>query len=126
MYVRMATVEDAAYQHGLNLFNAGNFFDAHEVLEDVWRATEGPEKNFLQGLIQAAVALHHHSQKNAEGARSVLARALRNLEPYPDFYGAIDLASLRRSLQQWRVALESNSPLPPLPRISPSAADRAS
>jgi predicted metal-dependent hydrolase len=109
---------DSAYQHGLSLFNSGRFYDAHEVLEDVWRATAGPEKLFLQGLVQAADGLHHHSTGNLEGARSLLARAYRNLSPYPDSFGGIDLAALRQSLATWRLALERGAPLPPLPRIT--------
>lgn len=114
----MAQFHAAAYQRGLALFNAEKFFDAHEVLEDVWRATEGPEKNFLQGLIQAAVALHHYSQQNSEGARSVLMRALQNLAPYPDSYGGIDVTALRAVLEQWRRALEGNFAPPAVPKIS--------
>ncbi|MFB3915254.1 MAG: DUF309 domain-containing protein [Terriglobales bacterium] len=110
-------MDAAAYQRGLDLFNAEKFFDAHEVLENVWRATDGPEKNFLQGLIQAAVALHHHSQQNIEGARSVLLRALQNLAPYPGSYGGIDLSALRSELEQWRCALERNEVTPALPKI---------
>src|SRR5205807_8005555 len=67
------------YWTGIELFNDSRFFDAHEVLEDVWRETSGPEKSFLQGLVQLAVALHHHSTGNSLGAGSLLTKAHRNL-----------------------------------------------
>ena len=54
------------YRRGIRHFNAREFYDAHEVWEDVWRESQGMEKRFLQGLIQAAVALHHHSTGNVE------------------------------------------------------------
>ncbi len=108
---------DAAYQHGLELFNRGEFFDAHEVLEDVWRAAPAGEKKFLQGLIQVAVGLHHHSRGNREGARSLLARAHRNLSAYPARHGGIDLAALRACLEQWVSALQQGTSVPALPRI---------
>ena len=41
---------------GVELLNRGEFYDAHEVLEDVWRAAPEPERRFLQGLMQVAVA----------------------------------------------------------------------
>ena len=45
------------YQRGIRHFNEREFYDAHEVWEDVWRESSGLGKKFLQGLIQAAVAL---------------------------------------------------------------------
>ena len=110
-------MHDPAYKHGLQLFNRGEFFDAHEVLEDVWRAAPAGEKKFLQGLIQVAVGLHHHSRGNLEGARSLLARAHRNLSAYPGRYGGINLAALRAHVQQWVVALEGGKTLPAPPHI---------
>src|SRR3979411_2428736 len=88
--------------HGVGLFNRAAFFDAHEALEDVWRAAPGPEKKFLQGLIQVAVALHHHGNGNLVGARSVLKRAFRNLSRYPEDFGGIHLASLLNSISDWQ------------------------
>jgi predicted metal-dependent hydrolase len=61
-------VDSHKYREGIELFNAGEFFDAHEALEDVWREAGGAEKPFLQGLIQIAVALHHYSTANFAGA----------------------------------------------------------
>jgi uncharacterized protein len=106
------------YHHGLKLFNRGEFFEAHEVLEDVWRAAPSEDRCFLQGLIQVAVALHHHSTGNVVGCRSVLARACRNLSLYPPEYGGLDLAALLANLEQWRQALETGRAVPSLPKIS--------
>jgi predicted metal-dependent hydrolase len=96
---------NSSYREGLRLFNRGAFFEAHEVLVDLWRTTNGPGRQFLQGIIQLAVALHLHGTGNREGASSVLARAMRNLEPYPAHYGNIDLQSLRASVHQWQLAI---------------------
>jgi predicted metal-dependent hydrolase len=105
------------YLHGIALFNQGRFFDAHEVLEDVWRAAPQDEKKIWQGLIQVAVALHHYSTGNRVGMRSVLVRAMKNLGAHPrDFYG-IQVPGLLKSLTQWLEAFDSETPLPPLPRI---------
>src|SRR5579864_180719 len=85
------------YFKGIVLFNSAEFFEAHEVLEDVWRAAPERERKFLQGLIQVAVALHHHSRGNLVGCRSLLDRARRNLGTYPAEYGGVDLGGLLRS-----------------------------
>ncbi len=110
-------MDTSTFQRGLTLFNAREYFDAHEVWEDVWRAAPQVEKKFLQGLIQVAVALHHHSRGNAVGARSLLARAHRNLSDYPDTYSGVNLAAVRVAIAQCQPALSAGTPLPPF-RIS--------
>lgn len=108
-------------QHGIELFNSGSFFEAHEALEDVWRELQGAEKDFLQAVIQLAVGLHHHSTGNIIGARSLLARSSRKLADYPGVYCGIVLDGLRRSLDEWMAALADGAVPPPPPRLQPSA-----
>jgi uncharacterized protein len=110
-------VEREPYQRGIQLFNRGAFFEAHEVLEEVWRAAPAAEKRFLQGLIQAAVAFHHHSKGNVAGARSLLVRAAKNLEGYPEGFGEIRLHLLLTSLGRWQSALAEGRPTPELPHL---------
>jgi len=105
------------YLEGIDLFNQHSFFEAHEVLEDVWRIAPEPERRFLQGLIQVAVALHHHSRGNAVGCRSLLERARRNLSLYPDEHGGLDLAALLQAVDQWRDALDHGRSAPSFPRL---------
>ena len=87
-------MDSELYLRGIRLFNSGAYFEAHEVLEDAWRAAPVPEKTFLQGLIQVAVGLHHHSKGNVVGARSLLSRAARNLSGYPEDFGGIQFAGV--------------------------------
>ena len=105
------------FKYGVELFNEGKFFDAHEVLEDVWRAAPDEQRKYFQGLIQVAVALHHHSRGNSVGCRSLLARAERNLSAYPKGFGSVDLEALLQSVAAWRAALENSGPLPPPPKL---------
>jgi predicted metal-dependent hydrolase len=102
---------------GLELFNAGRFYEAHEVLEDVWREAVGERKLFLQALVQLAVGFHHYTMDNVVGAESVLERGLGNLANYPDDCEGIDLLALRINLQAWIAALKSSNPCPPYPQI---------
>ena len=110
------------FLHGIDLFNQAKFFDAHEALEDVWRAAPAPEKKFYQGLIQAAVAFHHHSTGNHRGMRSVLERSIKNLthapENFPQHNAGVHLPPLLHSLSAWRDAVDHHHPPPPLPRIT--------
>lgn len=123
--VPQSGMDSKHYREGIRLFNQGSFFDAHEVLEDVWRAAPEGERKFLQGLIQVAVALHHHSKGNTAGAKSVLARASRNLSSYPERFGGIKLQEFRHSLVLWERALVENRPVPPHPKIQSLADSRS-
>src|SRR6266480_5399667 len=93
---------------GLNCYRKEEFFDAHEHWENIWRQSHGPEKPFLQALIQMAGALHHHRRKNPRGAQALLRAAMRRLEPYPERYGGVLLTPLRRDLAAWLQALEAS------------------
>jgi hypothetical protein len=95
-------------QNGVALFNAGRFFDAHEVLEDAWREAprHSPLRRHLQGLVQVAVAFHHQSKGNHVGARSVLERAMRNLNGADGSFPDLDLDRLRAELAPWRHYLD--------------------
>ena len=105
------------YREGIRLFNRGAFFDAHEVLENVWRTSPEPEKKFLQGLIQIAVGLHHYGTGNFIGARLLLGRAARNLASYPENFGGIQLPPLLDCLTAWQQALANNNPAPSFPKL---------
>jgi predicted metal-dependent hydrolase len=96
-------------QNGVVLFNAGRFFDAHEVLEDVWREAprQSPLRRHLQGMVQLAVAFHHQSKGNQVGARSVLERAMRNISGADSSFPNLDLDRLRAELACWREHLDN-------------------
>jgi predicted metal-dependent hydrolase len=114
----MRTKPDAGgYRRGIQLFNRQEFFDAHEVWEDVWREAEGREKKFLQGLIQLAVAFHHHSTGNLTGAQSLLRRAGKNLADYPEQFLGIRVTDLLESLAKWQAAASSGGSKPAFPRL---------
>ena len=76
---------------GIASFNRGEYFESHEVWEELWRACQGPEKMFYKGLIQAAVALHHAGRGNRGGAWTLYRRSRCALEPYRPCYLGLDL-----------------------------------
>ena len=96
------------FNRGLDLFNRAHFFDAHEVLEDVWRALprDRPLRRHLQGMVQLAVAFHHESKGNHVGARSVLERAVRNISGADSSFPDLDLDRLRAQLEIWQRYLD--------------------
>jgi predicted metal-dependent hydrolase len=112
------SLNSEGYDRGIRLFNAREFYDAHEVWEDVWRESHGLEKKFLQGLIQAAVAFHHHSTGNLAGAYSLMERGYKNLAACPREFGGICVNTLLESLGRWRTALENDRNPPTHPVIT--------
>ena len=84
---------------GIIFFNAGRYFDAHEAWEDLWRESGGPLRLFYQGLVQAAVGMHHLSQGNLNGAQAQLKKSLDKLQQYPETFCRIDNSKLIDDLQ---------------------------
>jgi uncharacterized protein len=74
---------DPRYLAGVVLFNRGDFFEAHEAWEELWMDTHTPERQFYQGLIQAAVGLCHFCNGNVRGA----AKLYRSSRDYMRRYG---------------------------------------
>jgi uncharacterized protein len=97
----LAPQHHEAFRRGIEDFNAGRFFEAHEVWEEIWLRSPEPEKTFMQGIIQVAAAFHHHSRGNARGTRNLLQAALERLEPFPDGHCGIDLATIRTEVKKW-------------------------
>jgi len=73
---------DDRYLAGVSLFNAGEYFDAHEVWEDLWLDCPAADRRFYQSLIQAAVALYHWARGNRPGAARLFDSGRRYMEPY--------------------------------------------
>jgi len=81
-------------QEAIRLFNDRFFFEAHEVLEEVWRQEHGEPRLFLQGLIQVCAGYHHFQNGNLVGAITLLQRGADKMRRYPPRYLGIDAAGL--------------------------------
>jgi hypothetical protein len=98
------------------LFDAGLYFEVHEVLEPHWAAAEGPAREALQGLIQVSVGWQHLVNGNLAGARSLLeeggGRLRRGRLP------GLDLSGLARAASSAAAAVAGGAPVapPPFPR----------
>jgi uncharacterized protein len=97
--VDTATEYDPRYLAGIVRFNSGDFFEAHEVWEDLWHDTPGPDRRFYQGLIQAAVAVYHASNRNARGARRLFQSGRRYMSAYPTRRLGLDISAFWAALE---------------------------
>ena len=98
----------SAFEHGLALIERGEYFAAHEVLEDVWRAADPDERDFFQGLVHVAVAWYQAGRGNQVGCERQLEKAARRLAPYAPVHRGLDVADL---LEQVRRARGRNADL---------------
>ncbi|MGL4609396.1 MAG: DUF309 domain-containing protein [Trueperaceae bacterium] len=81
-----------AWQHGVELFNTGEFWECHEALEPLWMAAKDIEKEFYAGVILLAAALHKARHMNSpRGGRRNYAKALAHLALVPDTFHGIDV-----------------------------------
>ena len=85
---------------GLRLFNAGEYFEAHEALETAWRDETGPIRNLYRGILQVGVAYHHIQRGNYRGARKLFLRCRQWLDPFPDECRGIQVGKLRRDARR--------------------------
>jgi predicted metal-dependent hydrolase len=79
---------------GLELIRRGEFFAAHEELEDAWRAAEPGERDFYQGLVHVAVAWYQAGRGNRVGCERQLVKAARRLGPYAPEHHGVNVAYL--------------------------------
>ena len=87
------------YSQFWQLWREEKFFECHEVLEHLWRATPDESRVFLNGLIHAAVALYQHRRGNAEGAARQLVRAREKLKYPPPIYARVEAETLLRAVE---------------------------
>jgi len=92
---------DRRFEEGVKLFNREEFFDAHEVWEDLWHEYRETDRTFLQGLIQAAAGLYHAQCGNERGAISQISKAIAKLTQYVPKHWSVDTDGLIRSLHEW-------------------------
>src|SRR5215471_13412622 len=95
----MSDAYPAQYLEGLKLFNDEDFFESHEVLEELWTETQDERRKFYQGLIQAAVALLHFGNGNLGGAKKVYLSSRKYLDAYRPAFKGLNLERFLADLQ---------------------------
>lgn len=110
---------DPRYLAGICFFNQGDYFEAHEVWEDLWAQAVGPERRHYQGLIQAAVCLHHFGNGNLRGARKLYQSGRAYMEPLDAPLLGLDKTAFWRQMERCLGAVLGDAE--PDPRLRPDA-----
>jgi predicted metal-dependent hydrolase len=97
----------AAYRDFFVCFNAGRFYEAHEVLESWWlQVRRSPEGNFHKALIQLAGAFVHFQKRRLGPCLALLRSANRYLTLYGDTYLDLDVRRVRGLIGEWESCLQ--------------------
>ena len=110
---------DARYLGYFECFNDGEFYEAHDVLEDLWLETRGkPVADYYKALIQLSggfvhLTMHENSKWPAAGPRlrpahKLLGMARKYLELYPTNHYGLDLVMVFQLIDHWRQLLEKD------------------
>jgi predicted metal-dependent hydrolase len=106
-------------ERGIELFNSGRYWDAHEAWEGDWMPDrKGPDSGFYKGLIQVAAGCLHYQRRNRRGAVNKWRTGADYLRPYLPAHRGIQLAPLVETVDNYLVAMRETAwPELQLPRI---------
>ncbi len=92
------TIHPAAIK-GMELFNAGKYWLAHEELEQAWKEETGSIRELYRAILQVAVVYLHITRANYNGAIKVYERVQKWIKPWPDICRGIEIGQLRQDLE---------------------------
>jgi predicted metal-dependent hydrolase len=95
----------AAAHEAIAMFNAGEYYEQHDLLEALWMETKSPVRQLYQAILQVGVAYYQIEQGNRRGAIKMLSRALRWIDFLPDSCQGVDVAQLRSGAEALRTVL---------------------
>ena len=81
-------------QLGIDLYNAGHYWNAHEAWEEVWLESERGMRGFYQGMIQISAAFVHVTRNRYPGGVKLLGEGIEKLEKYPKSFMGVELGQL--------------------------------
>ena len=91
-------INDSRFKIGMKLFNSCQWYKSHDVFEEIWHETGGPERQLLQGILQVAVAQVHLENDNINGATILYGEALGRLKRSKLCSLGLDIDSLCKCL----------------------------
>jgi hypothetical protein len=101
---------DAHYLAYFECFDRQLFYEAHDVLEQLWLADRhGPDGDFYKGLIQLAGAFVHVQKDRPGPAQALLHLAFANLAKYPSNHRRLDVSGVLYVINDWSLRLKSVS-----------------
>lgn len=101
---------DAHYLGYFECFNRQLYFEAHDVLEELWLCDRhGPNGAFYKGLIQLAGAFVHLKKNRLRPAAALFKLADANLQKYPPLHEQLSVVDVRELIRDWLGRLEAGN-----------------
>ena len=83
---------------GLQAYEEKDFFEAHELWEELWSEYYLDDKTFIQGLIQLAVSFVHLGNGNLNGAKSLMKKSGDKFSSYSGLHRGINIDNLKQQI----------------------------
>ena len=93
-------INDSRFEIGMKLFNSCQWYQAHDVFEEIWHETGGAERQLIQGILQVAVAQVHLENSNTNGATILYGEALGRLKRYQLNNLGLDIVGLCKCISR--------------------------
>ena len=93
-------INDSRFEIGMKLFNSCQWYKSHDVFEEIWHETGGPERQLLQGILQVAVAEIHLENSNINGATILYGEALGRLKRFQIANLGLDIIELCKCISK--------------------------
>lgn len=100
----------ALAREGIERFNRGDFYPAHDALEEAWMVDQGVGRDLYRGILQVGIAYYQIKKDNYRGAVKMLLRVRQWLTPLPEVCRGVDVAALRADVERVYAALVDLGP----------------
>ena len=100
---------EAAFKRGLDEIRAGRYFEAHEELEEAWRAAPAEERDFFQGLVHVAVAWYQAGRGRPVATGRQLEKAARRLAAFAPVHRGVDVDGVLAQIEAARRRVAAGS-----------------
>lgn len=91
--------EESNFEHGMAEYEKGDYFQAHDIWEELWSDYSRKDRLFIQGLIQLSVSFVHLQNGNLTGARNLLSKCRQKFDNYSGNQRGINMENLKKSLE---------------------------
>lgn len=100
---------EAAFKRGLEAIRERRYFEAHEELEEAWRAAPAGERDFFQGLVHVAVAWYQAGRGRPVATGRQLEKAARRLGPFAPAHRGVDVEALLAQVAEAQAMVDAGS-----------------
>ncbi len=90
---------ETLFQSGLRAFENGEYYEAHEVWEEIWSEHYVHDRDFIQGLIQLSVSFVHLGNGNLKGAKSLIKKCMKKFEQFNGVQRGINMGNLKNAIE---------------------------